>query len=61
MTDIYTSTGKEILRNGRHFGDIIDEESAEMIVRALNHDHPEFICSRCYRREDASKQGEATW
>ena len=36
MTDIYTSTGKEILRNGRHFGDIIDDESAEMIVRAMN-------------------------
>lgn len=61
MTDLYTSTGKQVLRDGQHFADAASPEVAEIVVRALNHKHPEFICSRCYRREDDSKQGEATF
>lgn len=61
MTDIYTAAGKQVLRDGQHFADATSPEAAEMIVRAMNHDHPEFICHRCYRREDGSKQGEVTF
>lgn len=37
MTDVYTSNAKEVLRNGIHFADVLDDAGAEAIVRALNH------------------------
>lgn len=36
MTDLYTTNGKEILRNCVHFGDADSEDAARQIVAALN-------------------------
>lgn len=36
MTDLYSTNGKEILRNGVHFGDADSEDAARQIVAALN-------------------------
>lgn len=38
MTDgAYTSLGKEVLRNGKHFADVIDVDSAALTADALNY------------------------
>lgn len=36
MTDTFTVTGKEVLRNGIHFADVIDDEGAQEIIRAIS-------------------------
>jgi hypothetical protein len=32
----YTRNAKQVLRNGRHFADCIDDEAAQLIIDALN-------------------------
>lgn len=36
MPDIYTRNGKQILRNGEHFGDAVSEQSAEALLATLS-------------------------
>jgi hypothetical protein len=32
----YRAAGKEVLRNGEHYGDMIDENAANCVVAAMN-------------------------
>lgn len=37
MVDEFKAHSKEVLRNGKHFADAIDEDAAANIAGALNH------------------------
>jgi hypothetical protein len=39
MTDIYTANSKEVLRNGVHFADAVDDDAAQVIVSAMSELH----------------------
>lgn len=36
MTQRYTANAKQVLRNGKHFADCIDDGAAQLITEALN-------------------------
>jgi len=42
-TGPYTSLGKEVLRDGKHFADVIDVDSAAVTADALNYRHAMLV------------------
>ena len=39
---VYTAMGKEVLRNGKHFADVITSEDAQLVAKLLNADQATY-------------------